>query len=120
MVINKKIIKELEHRRSLPEDLKAYLLVEYAQEPFPHEFSEQDLYTNIERDIRSYEAGELDVTIKSSFERWQEERDYLQNLYIEKFREVRELEDYVTELERMLSEHGFESSKMSERQQIQF
>ena len=94
--------------------------MEYAQEPFPYEFSEQDLYTNIERDIRSYETGELDVTIKSSFERWQEEREYLQNLYIEKAREVRKLEDYVTELERILSEHGLESSKMSERRQIQF
>lgn len=33
---------------------------------------------------------------------------------MEKFREVRELEEYVAELEHMLSEHGLESSKMAE------
>lgn len=117
MTINKTIIRELEHtyRKSLTEDLKRYLLVKYAQEPFPYEFSEQDLYTNIEHDIRDYEAGELDVTVKSPSERWLEECEYLQNLYIEKSREARDLEDYVAELEQILSEHGLESSRMAER-----
>lgn len=117
MIINKTIIKELEHtyRRSFPDDLKRYLLMKYAEEPFPHEFSEQDLYANIRKDIRDYESGELDVTVKSPSERWQEEREYLQNLYIEKSREVRDLEEYVAELEHMLSEHGLESSRMAEQ-----
>ncbi|MDW7684880.1 MAG: hypothetical protein SCK29_12285, partial [Bacillota bacterium] len=76
---------------------------------------EQDLYTNIERDIQAYEAGELDITVKSPSERWQEEREYLQNLYIEKACEAYELAEYILELERMLSAHGLESSKMIER-----
>ncbi|SFH42638.1 hypothetical protein SAMN05660649_05159 [Desulfotomaculum arcticum] len=48
MTINKTIIRELEHtyRRSFPNDLKRYLLVKYAEEPFPYEFTEQDLYAN--------------------------------------------------------------------------
>lgn len=122
MTINTPMLRELEHayRRSFPADLKKYLLVKYAQEPFPYEFSEQDLYANIERDIRDYEAGELDVTVKSPSERWPEEREYLQNLYIEKSREAHDLEDYVAELEHILSEHGLESSRMSERRRIQF
>lgn len=117
MTLNKIIIRELEHtyRRSFPDDLKRYLLVKYAQEPFPYEFSEQDLYTNIRQDICNYEAGQLDVTVKSSSERWQEEREYLHNLYIEKTCEARNLEEYVAELEHMLSEHGLESSRMAER-----
>ena len=117
MTINQAIIRELEHtyRRSFPNDLKRYLLVKYAQEPFPYEFSEQDLYTNIEHDIHAYEVGDLDVTLKSSSERWQEEREYLQSLYIEKCHEVRDIEAYVQELELILSEHGLESSKMAER-----
>lgn len=117
MTINKTIIKELEdtYRKLLPDELKRYLLVKYSEEPFPYEYSEQDLYTNIERDIQAYEAGKLDVAVKSPFERWQEEREHLQNLYIEKACEARELADYVLELERMLSEHGLESSKMAER-----
>ena len=118
MTINKKMIKELEatYRKYFPDELKQYLLVQYGQEPFPYEFSEQDLYTNIDHDIRAYEAGELDVTVKSPAERWQEERKYLQNLYIEKVCVVRELSDYVVDLERMLSEHGLESPRMAERQ----
>lgn len=117
MIINKKIIKELEntYRTSFPDDLKLYLLVKYAEEPFPYEYSEQDLYTNIQHDIRDYEAGELDVTVKSPSERWREEREYLQNLYIEKSCELHELEEYVAKLERILSKHGLESSGMAEQ-----
>lgn len=117
MTINKEFIKELEdtYRKLLPDELKQYLLVQYSEEPFPYEYSEQDLCMNIERDIQAYEAGKLDVAVKSLFERWQEEREYLQSLYIEKACEARELADYVLELERMLSEHCLESSKMAER-----
>lgn len=117
VIINKKMLKELEprYRNHFPDELKQYLLVQYGQEPFPYEFSEQDLYTNINHDIRAYEAGALDVTVKSPAQRWQEEREYLQNLYVEKALEVRELSDYVTDLENMLSEHGLESPRMTER-----
>jgi intein/homing endonuclease len=117
MVINKKIIKELEntYRAFFPNDLKRYLLVKYAEKPFPYEYSEQDLYTNIEHDIRDYDAGNLDVTLKSPSERWREEREYLQNLYIEKSCEVHDLEEYVAKLEHMLLKHGIESSRMTEQ-----
>ncbi|MBE3036970.1 MAG: hypothetical protein IMZ70_07830, partial [Candidatus Atribacteria bacterium] len=79
MTIDKTIILELErtYRMYFPNDLKRYLLLKYAAEPFPHEYSEQDLYTNIQIDIRDYEEGNLDVTIKSPSERWQEEQEYL-------------------------------------------
>jgi hypothetical protein len=122
MTINKTIIRELEniYKKSIPYDLKKYLLVKYEQEPFPYQFSEQDLYANIERDIRDYEADELDVTVKSASERWLEEREYLQNLYIEKSRVAHDLEDYIAELEHILSEHSLESSRMSDRRRIQF
>ncbi len=66
MTIYKIIIKQIEdaHRILLPEKFKKYLLVNYGQEPFPYEYSEQNLYTNIEKDIRAYEAGELNLTLK--------------------------------------------------------
>ena len=117
MTIDKTIIRELEHtyRRSFPNDLKKYLLVKYAAEPFPYQYSEQDLYTNIHTDISDYDEGKLDVTIKTPPERWKEEQEYLQNLYIEKFCEARDLVEYVAKLEHILSEHGLESSRMSER-----
>lgn len=67
MTINDKIIKELEnaYRKAIPADLRIYLLAEYAEEPFPYEYSEQDLYTNIRKDIKRYEAGELNACVKS-------------------------------------------------------
>jgi hypothetical protein len=116
------MIEELEHtnRKVFPKEFKRYLLVKYAEESFSNEFSEQDLYANIQKDIRDYEAGKLDITVKSPSEIWLEEREYLQNLYIEKSHKARDLEDYVAELEHIFSEHGLESSRMSERQRIQF
>jgi len=117
MTINKSIIEELEHihRKPLPSDLKRYLLLKYEAEPFPHEFSEQDLYTNIRQDICNYEAGELAVTVKSLYECWQQERDQLQDLYIEKCSELSNLERYIAELEEIISEHGIKSSRMAEQ-----
>ena len=117
MIIDETIIKNLGNnfRKFMPDELKQYLLVEYADEPFPYEYSEQDLYANIQRDIYAYETGSLDVTIKSPSERWQEERECLQKLYFDKSYEVRELMDYVAELECILSEKNLESSKMIEK-----
>lgn len=117
MVITKEILKELEntHRKLLPDELKQYLLAKYSQELFPYEYIEQDFYTSIGRDIQAYESGKLDVTVKSPFERWQEEREYLHNLYAEKAHEARELHNYVLELEHMLFLHGLESLKMARR-----
>jgi hypothetical protein len=117
MVISSKIIKELEHtnRKSFPEEFKCYLLVKYAEEPFPNEFSEQDLFTNIRNDIRDYEAGKLDITVKGPSDRWLEEREYLRNLYIEKSTKISDLEDYILELERLLSDNKLESARMAKR-----
>ena len=117
MVIDKTIIGNLENKRRapIPDELKQYLLVKYAQEPFPYEYSEQDLYANIERDINAFESNSLDVTIKTPPERWQEEREYLQELYFEKSCEIRELLEYVAELECILSEHSLESTRMIEK-----
>lgn len=117
MIINKAIIKKLERTYRIPftDELKQYLLVKYAEEPFPYEYSEQDLYNNISNDIRDYEAGKLNITVKSAYERLLEDRDYLKNLYIEKYSEMHDLEEYIDELEHILSEHGLESVKMAKR-----
>lgn len=117
ITINETIIKELEITwgRLFPDELKRYLLVKYAEEPFPYEFSQQDLYANIEHDINAYDAGKLDVTLKSQLQCLQEECKYLQNLYAEKCYELRELSDYAAELEQILTENGLESAEMREK-----
>jgi len=111
------MIKKLEaiYRKHLSGEIREHLLVKYRQEPFPYEFSEQDLYGNIDHDIHAYEARELDVTAKSPSERWQKEREYLQNLYIAKAREVQDLATYVADLERRLAEHGLKPAQMADR-----
>jgi hypothetical protein len=61
MILTPKIIEKLEHtyRMYFPEGFKRYLLAKYGEEPFPYEFSEQDLYENIRHDIRDYENGNI-------------------------------------------------------------
>ncbi len=110
MTINKKTIKKLEenYRKTFSDDFKQYLFQKYSEEPFPYEFSEQDFYTNIHNDINKYDAGELNIIIKSPSELWSEEREYLQNLYIDKCCELNDLENYITELENILSKHNLE------------
>ena len=117
MIINETIVKDLENMQGKPfaAELKKYLLVRYAQEPFPYEYSAQDLYANIKHDIRAYEAGRLDTTLKSPSKRCRQEREHLQHLYIEKCRKAREHADYVAELEQMLAQNGLESPRMARR-----
>lgn len=113
MLINKTTIKKLEHtyKRSFTDDFKRYLLIKYAEEPFPYEFSGQDLYTNIKNDIRDYEVGELDITVKSPSDRWCEEREYLKTLYIEKAARHVILRNMLPNW----NIYGLESYRMSER-----
>ncbi|MGB4660603.1 MAG: hypothetical protein WBI07_15620 [Mobilitalea sp.] len=108
MIIDKKIITGFERnrRKAFSDNFKKYLLEKYSKEPFPYEYSEQDLYAHIEKDIRAYDSGKLNITIKNHSEKWQEEREYLQCLYIEKCRELNDLNEYVEKLEHVLLEHG--------------
>jgi len=114
MTLGRKILREIERncRKSFPYEFQQYLLVKYSKEPFPFVYTEHDLYTNIYKDINAYENGELVVTIKKPSERWDEECEYLQNLYIEKSFEVQSLERHIGMLEHILSEHNIEYPKM--------
>jgi len=61
MILTSKTIEKLEHiyRMYFSEGFKRYLLAKYGEEPFPYEFSEQDLYENIRHDIRDCENGNI-------------------------------------------------------------
>ncbi|EHQ88596.1 hypothetical protein [Desulfosporosinus youngiae] len=115
MIITRKMLNEIEqnYRKSFPQEFKQYVLVNYAEEPFPYEYSEQDLYEHIRRDIRDYDQGNLDIAVKSPSERWQEERDYLQTLCREQSSKIRDREDYILELEHVLAENGLETPRMA-------
>ena len=122
MIMSKKLLKNLEemHRCAFPRELKRYLLVKYSEEPFPYEYSEQDLYANLKNDIRDYGAGILDTTIKSLSERQREKIEYLKSLCVEKLCEINDLEVYVFELESILYKHDLQSSRMMERRLIKY
>lgn len=104
MIINEQIIKNVEEylRISIDENLKRYLLIKYAEEPFPYVYNEQDLHINIRKAAESYESGDLDITIKSPFVRKEEDTEYLRRIYTEKCCEIRELEKYIVELENVI------------------
>ena len=116
MTINRALIQEIEknRRKFIPEDLKKYLLATYSYEPFPNEFSEQGLYNSVYKDIDNYESGKLDLTPKSPSERRKEVLEELRDLYYEKCHEVRDLSEYVDELERILTKNHIETDRMKE------
>lgn len=56
MIIDEKLLKELEFNRdiTIPAEIRKYLLIKYSEEPWPYEYSEQNLYENILHDIHRY------------------------------------------------------------------
>ena len=111
------IIRHLEesHGQPLPRELRKYLWIKYSVEPFPYEYTEQDLHENIRRDIRDYLGGTLDITEKNPLTSCNERIKSLQDMFIGMLYDKCQLELYVAELEHTLSEHGLESTKMAQR-----
>lgn len=73
--------------------LEAYLMATYEEEPFPYEWSEQDLYEQIRKLIFQYEEGILDISVPSHQERQRMRYDALKESYLELLGEVIELRD---------------------------
>ncbi len=115
MILDERMLNQLSPNRPLDEGLKGYLLAAYGQEPFPHEYSEQDLLENIRKDLEAFEKGQLDLVGLDPVQRWQKERTELQSLYAQKATELWELALYVDELEQLLRSKGLESSRMSKK-----
>lgn len=63
--------------------LQTYLLATYEEDPFPNEWSEQDLYEQTRKLIFQYEKGELDITIPSRQERDKLRYESLKDNYLE-------------------------------------
>lgn len=63
--------------------LERYLLATYEEEPFPYEWSEQDLYEQIRKLILQYEQGKLNITIPSKEERQKMRYESLKDSYLE-------------------------------------
>lgn len=75
--------------------LEAYLLATYEEDPFPYEWSEQDLYEQIRKLIFQYQQGELDIAISSAEERQKIRYEALKDSYIELLRETIHLREII-------------------------
>lgn len=86
--------------------LEAYLLATYEEEPFPYEWSEQDLYEQIRKLIFQYEEGMLDINVPSYQERQRMRYDDLKESYLELLGEVTELRDTISGAAKLLSKNN--------------
>lgn len=82
--------------------LKAYLLATYEEEPFPYQWSEQDLYEQIRKLIHQYEQGNLDVSIPSKEERQKIRYEFLKDSYLELLDETIQLRKLVGDAKALL------------------
>lgn len=66
----------------IDEALAKYLLTRYEEEPFPYEYSEQDLYEQIRKLVYQYKKGTLDISIKPPKQRLMDRYEALKSFCI--------------------------------------
>lgn len=115
MTLTNRMIKSLEtytYRQRFPKKLTAYLHDRYSEEPWPYEFSEQDLVNNVRKDVNAYFEGTLDTTIRTPIQKLAGQIEDLRELYCQSMGEIRDLNRYIDELHELLWAHGLESPRM--------
>jgi hypothetical protein len=64
--------------------LERYILSEYEEEPFPYEWSEQDLYEQIRKLVNAYNGGCLSIpSIPSKYKRLQKRYESLHSDFLD-------------------------------------
>ena len=66
----------------IDKSLETYLMATYEEDPFPYEWSEQDLYEQIRKLIIQYEDGMLDVNVPEPQERQRMRYNNLKENYL--------------------------------------
>ncbi len=82
--------------------LEQYLLATYEEEPFPYEWSEQDLYEQIRKLVIQYNQGKLDITIPSAEERFRIRYESLKDSYLDLLEETNRLNNLIKNTRRLL------------------
>ena len=108
MIVTKAYLQKLQQRYQFEIDapLAMYLLAEYEVEPFPHEYSEQDLHEQIRRLVDQYQQGSLDVQLKAPKQRLQERYETLQKGHLILLSENAALNEEISHLKKILSQSG--------------
>lgn len=78
--------------------LGTYLLATYEEDPFPNQWSEQDLYEQIRKLMLQYEQGELDISIPSIEERQRLRYESLKDSYLELLIETNSLRETIQKI----------------------
>lgn len=114
MIADKAFIKYLRKRyhMNIPEELEDFLLEEYGEEPFPYEYTEQDLHEQIRKMEMNYHKGLLNVSLKGPELLLKQRYETLKNEYIDAMYKIRSLEDELEELKKLLqkqevNDYGF-------------
>ena len=91
--------------------LEEYLLATYEEEPFPYEWSGEDLFEQIRKRISQYEQGILDISIPSKEERLRDRYESLQDSYVELRHETELLRGLISKAINLLDENTSKKSK---------
>lgn len=105
MIITVKFLNEMFRiwGDSIDKPLEEYLLATYEEEPFPHEWTEEDLYNQIRKLIRQYEQGNLDITIPPKEERVKIRYEALKESYLDLLYENSRLQSLIEDTKKLLS-----------------
>ena len=90
MILTRKFLNEMFRiwGDRIDKPLEEYLLATYEEDPFPHEWSEQDLYEQVRKLIFQYQEGKLDIAIPTAEERQKIRYEALKDSYIDLLRET--------------------------------
>ena len=85
MILTTKFLNEMFRQWGdhIDKPLEVYLLATYEDEPFPYEWSEQDLYEQIRKLAMTHKKGKLDTTVKPPIQRLRERYEELQGEYMD-------------------------------------
>ena len=84
--------------------LENYLMATYEEDPFPYEWSEQDLYEQVRKLIFQYKDGMLDISVAEPQERLRMRYYDMKESYLELLGEVTELRDTIGAATKLLGE----------------
>lgn len=106
MIVTKAYLKKLQQHCQFEIDapLARYLLAEYGVEPFPNEYSEQDLCEQIRKLVNQYQQGTLHIQLKSPKQRLKERYETLQKCHLILLSENAALNEEISQLKKILSQ----------------
>ena len=108
MIVTKAYLKKLQqcYQFEMDAPLARYLLAEYEVEPFPHEYSEQDLHEQIRKLVDRYRQGSLNIKLKSPRQRLKERYETLQEGHLILLRENAAHSQEIDRLKKILTQNG--------------